>query len=108
MLEPLYIRPPIALNDFLPIFVSAALILIFGAFYAGVVTLVKMKKLKKLYMLLAYFFWILQIYCTYFLTMKIHSQSFTVKAMLIAMIAYLMVPHIYYYLITKSEERYEN
>ena len=108
MLEPLYIRPPIALNDFLPIFVSAALILIFGAFYAGVVTLVKMKKLKKLYMYLAYFFWILQIYCTYFLTMKIHSQPFTVKAMAIAMIAYLMVPHIYYYLITKSEERYEN
>ncbi|NOX15697.1 MAG: hypothetical protein GXP61_06700 [Epsilonproteobacteria bacterium] len=107
MSGPLYVRPIIELNDFLPIFVSASLILIFGAFYAGIVTLVKMQKLKKLYMFLAYFFWILQIYCTYFLTMKIHSQPFTVKAMMIAMFAYLMVPHIYYYLITKSEERYE-
>ncbi len=108
MIQPLYVRLIIELNDFLPIFVSAAFILIFGAFYAGIVTLVKMQKLKKAYMFLAYFFWGLQIYCTYFLTMKIHSQPFTVKAMLVTMIAYLMVPHIYYYLITKSEERYEN
>ncbi|MCF6173206.1 MAG: hypothetical protein L3J44_05420 [Campylobacteraceae bacterium] len=107
MPEPLYVRPVIEVKDFLSIFVSASLILIFGAFYAGIVTLVKMEKLKKIYMFLAYFFWILQIYCTYFLTMKIHSQPFTVKAMMITMVAYLMVPHIYYYLITKSEERYE-
>ncbi len=108
MVEPLYVRPVIAIADFLPIFLSAGLILLFGSFYAGIVTLVKMQKLKKRYMFGAYFFWILQLYCTYFLTMKIHSQPFTVKAMIIAMIAYLMVPHIYYFLITKSEERYEN
>ncbi|MFK5881300.1 MAG: hypothetical protein QM482_03715 [Sulfurospirillum sp.] len=108
MIEPLYVRPVIALNDFLPIFVSAGLILLFGSFYAGVTTLVKMQKLKKTYMFLAYMFWVFQLYCTYFLTTKIHSQPFTVKAMIIAMIAYLMVPHIYYYLIKKSEERYEN
>ncbi len=108
MTEPLYIRPIIEVSDFLPIFVSAALILLFGLIYASVVTLVKMQRLKSIYMFLAYFFWILQIYCTYFLTMKIHSQPFTIKAMMIAMVAYLMVPHIYYYLITKSEERYED
>ncbi len=108
MIEPLYIRPVIAINDFLPIFVSAAFILIFGLFYAGIVTMIKMKKMKKVYYILAYFFWGLQIYCTYFLTMTIHSQPFTVKAMIVAMIAYLSVPHIYFYLITKSEQRYEN
>ncbi len=107
MVEPLYVRPIIAVSDFLPVFLSASFILIFGLFYASIVTLVKMQKLKKIYMFLAYIFWILQVYCTYFLTEKIHSQSFTVKAMLIAMIAYLIVPHVYFYLITKSEERYE-
>ncbi len=107
MTEPLYVRPIIAVSDFLPVFLSASFILIFGLLYASIITLVKMQKLKKIYMFLAYFFWILQIYCTYFLTEKIHSQPFTVKAMMIAMIAYLMVPHVYFYLITKSEERYE-
>ncbi len=107
MSGPLYVRPIIAVNDFLPIFLSAASILIFGLLYASIVTLVKMQKLKKIYMFLAYFFWILQVYCTYFLTEKIHSQPFTVKAMIIAMVAYLIVPYIYFYLITKSEERYE-
>ncbi len=108
MIEPLYVRPVIAINDFLPIFLSGGLILLFGSFYAAITTLVKMEKLKRVYMIGAYLFWILQLYSTYFLTMKIHSQPFTVKAMIIAMVAYLMVPHIYYYLITKSEERYEN
>ena len=108
MIEPLYIRPVIAIADFMPIFISAGLILLFGSFYAGITTLVKMHKLKKVYMFSAYLFWFMQLYCAYFLTMKIHSQPFTVKAMIVAMIAYLMVPHIYYYLITKSEERYEN
>jgi len=107
MVTQLYVRPIIALNDFLPIFLSAAFILIFGVFYAGITTLVKMRKIRPVYMFLAYFFWGLQIYCTYFLTEKIHSQPFTVKAMIIVMIAYLMVPHIYYYLITKSEERFK-
>ncbi len=107
MVEPLYVRPIIAVNEFLPVFLSASFILIFGLLYASIVTLVKMQKLKKIYMFLAYFFWILQIYCTYFLTETIHSQPFTVKAMMITMIAYLIVPHVYFYLITKSEERYE-
>ncbi len=103
----LYYRPIIQANDFLPIFVSASLILVFGLFYASLITLVKMQILKKRYDILAYIFWGLQVYSTYFLTQKMHSQPFTVKAMIIAMFAYLMVPHIYYYLINKSEERYD-
>ena len=108
MTEPLFVRPIIEAQDFLPIFVSASLILVFGLFYASIITLVKMHILSKKYDILAYLFWGLQVYSTYFMTEKMHSQPFTVKAMVIAMFAYLMVPHIYYYLITKSEERYEN
>ena len=108
MTGPLFVRPIIEAHDFLPIFVSASLILVFGLFYASVITLVKMQILSKKFDILAYLFWGLQVYSTYFMTEKMHSQPFTVKAMIIAMIAYLMVPHIYFYLITKSEERYEN
>lgn len=108
MTGPIYVRPIIEVQDFLPVFVSASLILVFGLFYASIIVLVKMGILKKWYNLAAYFFWSLQVYSTYFLTEKIHSQPFTVKAMIVAMVAYLIVPHIYYYLITKSEERYEN
>jgi hypothetical protein len=107
-MEPLYIRPVIALNDFLPVFLAGGLVIVFGAFYAVVVTLVKMQKLKKIYMFLAYLFWGLQVYSIYFLGLKIHTQPFTMKAMMIAMVAYLMVPHIYYLIISKSEERYKN
>ncbi len=108
MSEALYIRPIIETNDFLYIFLSASFILLFGAVYASVITLVKMKKVKKIYSFLAYGSWLLQVYYTYYLTKAIHSQPFTVKAMIIAMIAYLIVPHIYFYLIEKTEERYKN
>jgi len=108
MTGPLFVRPIIQAQDFLPIFISASLILVFGLFYASIITLVKMQILSKKYDILAYMFWGLQVYSTYFMTEKMHSQPFTVKAMVIAMFAYLMVPHIYYYLITKSEERYDN
>ncbi len=108
MNEPLFIRPIIEVQDFLPIFISASLILVFGLFYATIITLVKMQILSKKYNILAYLFWALQLYSTYFMTEKMHSQPFTIKAMIIAMFAYLMVPHIYYYLITKTEQRYEN
>ncbi len=106
--EMLFYRPAIAVNDFLPIFISASMILIFGVLYASTITLVKMNKIKNYYNFIAYFFWLLQIYSTYFLTVKIHSQPFTTKAMIIVMIAYLMVPHIYFYLISQSDKRYIN
>jgi hypothetical protein len=108
MTEPLINMPEIAVGDFLSIFISATMILVFGVFYAAIVTLVKMQKIKKINMIFAYLFWSLQLYSTYFLTVKIHSQPFTTKVMIVVMTAYLVVPHIYYYLISKSEERYEN
>ena len=50
-MEPiLIIRPEIALDDFLPIFLSSSFVLLFGLFYVAIYTLVKMERLKKIYM----------------------------------------------------------
>ncbi|MFY9073648.1 hypothetical protein CRU99_07455 [Malaciobacter mytili] len=100
-------RPEIALDDFLPIFLSSSFVLLFGLFFVAIYTLVKMDKLKKIYMPFAYIFWGLQTYCMYFFATKIQSDSFTVKVLMITMICYLILPHLYYYLNLRSEERYE-
>ncbi len=100
-------RPEIALDDFLPIFLSSSFVLLFGLFFVAIYTLVKMGKLKKIYMPLAYIFWALQTYSMYFFATKIQSNSFTVKVLMITMVCYLILPHLYYYLNLRSEERYE-
>ena len=107
-MEPiLIIRPEIALDDFLPIFLSSSFVLLFGLFYVAIYTLVKMEKLKKVYMPFAYIFWALQTYCMYFVADKIQSNDFTIKALMVTMVCYLILPHLYYYLNIRSEQRYE-
>ena len=101
------IRPEIALNDFLPIFVSSTLVLVFGLFYVAIYTLVKMKTIKSFYMPFAYLFWVVQVYCMYYFAMKIGSESFTIKVLMFAMFAYLFVPHLYYKFLVNSE-KYSN
>ncbi len=108
MLEPTIIRPEIALNDFLPIFLSSSFVLLFGLFFVAIYTLVKMNVLKKVYMPIAYLFWGLQAYCMYFMAHKIGSEPFTVKVLMSTMVAYLTLPHLYYYLNQKAHEKYEN
>jgi len=108
MSEVLIVRPEIALGDFLPIFISASLILLFGLFYVAIFTLVKMGYLRRLFMPLGYLFWLLQVYSTYIMTDKMHSQPFTQKVMIIAMVGYLLLPHLYYYLYSMSVNKYEN
>lgn len=108
MLEPTIIRPEIALNDFLPIFLSSSFVLLFGLFFVAIYTLVKLDVLKKVYMPFAYLFWVLQTYCMYYVAITIGSEPFTVKALMITMIAYLTLPHLYYYLNQKAHEKYEN
>ena len=108
MQEILIIRPEIALDDFLPIFISSTFVLLFGLFYVAVYTLVKMGYLSRLYMPLAYIFWLTQIYSTYFMTSRMHSEPFTQKVMMVAMVAYLILPHLFYYLYTSSLDKYEN
>jgi hypothetical protein len=108
MLEATIIRPEIAVNDFLPIFLSASFVLLFGLFFVAIYTLVKMEVLKGIYMPFAYLFWGLQTYCMYYMATKIGSEPFTVKALMVSMVAYLTLPHLYYYLNQRVDERYEN
>lgn len=101
-------RPNIALDDFLPIFLSSSLILVFGAIFVGIYTLVKMGYLKKIYMPLGYIFWILQACCMYYIAIKLQVGPFVAKILVIVMIAYLTLPHLYYFLNKKAEDEYEN
>ena len=99
--------PQIPVEQFLPIFLSSSAVLLFGLFYVAIYTLVKMGYLNNKLMPLAYLFWILQTYCLYYVMNALGSDPFTVKILLIAMFGYLLVPHLYYYLNLKAEERYE-
>ncbi|MCH9813256.1 MAG: hypothetical protein K0U47_04860 [Epsilonproteobacteria bacterium] len=108
MEEILIRRPEIPLEDFLPIFISGALVIVFGAAYVGVFTLVKIKKLKNHFMPLAYAFWALLTYCLYLLSHLIGSEPFTQKVLMMAMVAYLLFPHFIYFLMDKTHEAYEH
>lgn len=107
-MEPiLIVRPEIALDDFLPIFLASSAVLLFGLFYVAIYTLVKMEKLKSIYQPFAYVFWVLQTYCMYYVATTIQSNHFTVKALMVTMVCYLILPHLYYHLNQRAEERYE-
>ena len=108
MIDPTVIRPEIALNDFLPIFVSSALVLVFGGFYVGIYTAVKVGMLKRWAMPLAYLFWLLTAYCLYVMGSLIHVGEFTAKALVIAMIGYLLLPHAVYYMQHQVHEENEH
>ncbi len=107
-MEPiLIVRPEIALDDFLPIFLASSAVLLFGLFYVAIYTLVKMEKLKSIYQPFAYVFWVLQTYCMYYVATTIQSNHFTIKALMVTMVCYLILPHLWYYLNQRAEERYE-
>jgi len=99
--------PEIALDKFLPIFLSSSAVLLFGLFYVAIYTLVKMDLIKNIYMPFAYLFWLLQTYCLYYVANELGGDAFTIKILIIAMFGYLLLPHLYYYLNQRSEERYE-
>ena len=108
MIDPSVVRPEIALDDFLPIFVSSALVLVFGGFYVGIYTAVKVKLLKAWTMPLAYVFWLLTVYCLYIMGSLMHVGEFTAKALVVAMIGYLLLPHAVYYMQNQVHEENEN
>ena len=108
MIDPVVIRPEIALDDFLPIFVSSALVLIFGGFYVGIYTAVKVKMLKKWMMPFAYLFWLLTCYCLYIMGSLMHVGDFTAKALVVAMIGYLLLPHAVYYMQDQVHQKNEH
>ena len=99
--------PEIPIDQFLPIFLSSSAVLLFGLFYVAIYTLVKMGLLKSIFMPVAYLFWGLQAYCLYYVATALGNDSFTVKALMMAMFGYLLLPHLWYYLNLRSEERYE-
>jgi hypothetical protein len=106
-MEILVTRPEIALDMFLPIFIVSTLVLVFGVGYAAIITLSKMGYFSKKWMSVGYLFWALQTYCLYDLSVMIQSELFTSKVLMITMIAYLFIPHLYFKLIEDSEKRYE-
>ena len=108
MVDPSIIRPEIALNDFLPIFVSSALSLVFGGFYVGIYTAVKVSMLKRWAMPFAYLFWLLTAYSLYTMGSLMHVGEFTAKALVIAMIGYLLLPHAVYYMQHQVHEENEH
>ncbi|MCX6050978.1 MAG: hypothetical protein NTZ60_00510 [Campylobacterales bacterium] len=108
MVETLATSSEIALNDFLPIFISSALVIVFGGFYVGIYTAVKVGVLKKWTMPLAYIFWLLTAYCLYVMGSLMHVGDLTAKALVVAMIGYLLLPHAVYYMQHQVHEQNEH
>jgi len=106
-MEQLALRPEIALDQFLPIFIESSLVLVFGVGYAAVITLSKMGFFSKKWMPVGYLFWALQTYFLYDFAIMIQSNQMTLKILMVTMLAYLFIPHLYFYLITAADERYD-
>jgi len=106
-MEHLIVRPEIAPDQFLPIFIYSTLVLVFGVGYAALITLSKMGFFSKKWMPLGYLFWALQTFSLYELSVLIQSNHFTSKVLMVTMVAYLFIPHLYFYLVEESERRYE-
>ena len=104
----LIVRPEIAPEMFLPIFVISTLVLIFGVLYAGTITLAKMGYFSKKWINVGYLFWALQTYSLYLLSVWIQSEPFTSKVLMVTMLAYLFIPHLYFKLIEDSDRRYDS
>ncbi len=99
--------PTIQPAQFLPIFIYATLVIVFGAMYAGMVTAARMKFYPRFLIVAGYAMWGLQGWSLYELSVLIQANAFTYKVLVITMIAYLFVPHIYFHLIDSSEKRYD-
>ncbi len=107
-MDTLIVWPEIAADKFLPIFIESSLVLLFGVGYAAIITLAKMGYFSKKWVPVGYLFWALQTYFLYDFAMMIHSNHFTMKVLMVTMVAYLFVPHLYFYLISAADERYED
>ena len=108
MVEEVVMRQDIPLDDFLPIFVSSALVMVFGGFYVGIYTAVKVNLLKKWAMPIAYIFWLLTAYCLYLMGSLMMVGAFTAKALVVAGIGLLLLPHAVYYMQHQVHEENEH
>ena len=107
MIEGISIRQDILVDDFLPIFVSSALVMVFGGFYVGIYTAVKVGMLKRWAMPIAYLFWMLTAYCLYLMGSLMHVGNFTAKALAVSGLGLLLLPHAVYYMQDKVHEENE-
>ncbi|MGE0737876.1 hypothetical protein [Sulfurimonas sp.] len=98
----------ILVDDFLTIFVSSTLVLVFGGFYVGIYTAVKVKLLKQWTMPFAYLFWLLTAYCLYLMGSLMHVNELTAKALVVAAIGLLLLPHAVYYMQDHVHEENEH
>ncbi|MEK6659184.1 MAG: hypothetical protein AABY36_05835 [Campylobacterota bacterium] len=98
----------ILVDDFLTIFVSSTLVLVFGGFYVGIYTAVKVKLLKTWSMPFGYLFWILTAYCLYLMGSLMHVNELTAKALVVAAIGILLLPHAVYYMQDRVHEENEH
>jgi len=108
MVEEVIMRQDIALDDFLTIFVSSGLVLVFGGLYVGIYTAVKVELLKKWTMPIGYIFWMLTAYCLYLMGSLMHVGEFTAKALVVAAIGILLVPHAVYYMQDQVHQQNEH
>ena len=108
MVQEALIVKDIHIDDFLTIFVSASLVLVFGGFYVGIYSAVKVGLLKKWTMPLGYGFWGLTGYCLFLMGSLMHVNDFTAKALVIAAIGLLLLPHAVYYMQDHVHEENEH
>ena len=106
-METMISMPTIAPGEFLGIFVVSTMVLVLGVGYAALVTFSKMGYIAKKWLPVSYLFWIMQGYSLYDLSVRIHSSPFTSKVLMVAMVAYLFAPHLYFYLVEQAERRYD-
>ena len=108
MVEQAIMATDIATDDFLTIFVSSTLVLIFGGFYVGIYTAVKVNILRSWTMPFGYIFWALTGYCMYVMGSLMHVNEFTAKALVVAAIGLLLLPHAVYYMQHQVHEENEH
>ena len=108
MVESVLMTKDIVADDFLTIFVSSTLVLIFGGFYVGIYTAVKVNLLKKWAMPFGYIFWGGALYCMYLMGELMHVNEFTAKALVVAAIGLLLLPHAVYYMQHNVHEENEH
>ena len=104
MIEPTIIRPEIPLDDFFYVFLSSALVILLGLGYVGIYTLVRISKLKKYWMPMAYVSWVAQTYCLYYLGVLLQVEQFTQNVLFGAMVGFFIIPHFIYFLMEKTHE----
>jgi len=103
-----YYMPDIPSSNFLSIFVVSALVILFGMAYAGFFTLVKLRILKKGYMVAAYGSWLVLVGLMVYLGELLRVEPYTQKVLIGAMVGYLIFPHMVYFLLEKVHQRFEH